>query len=129
MDDVITLIQEAVTGHDENGNEIIEHIERELFCRVSGVTRAEFYQAAQVGLQPDLTVRLSCSDDYFGEKLARFHEENYAVIRTVTALDSTRSGMALDEIELVLSKKAGDIDDGETEYLTDDVGQLLTTGA
>lgn len=128
MDDVITLIQEAVTGTDEYGNEIIEKVERTLLCRVSGVNRSEFYQAAQVGLKPELTVRLSCASDYFGEKLARFHGEDYTVIRTTSALDEARSGLALDEIELIMSKKVGDITDGDSQYLADEEGKLLLTG-
>lgn len=126
MDDVITLIQEVVIGHDQYGNEIIDTAERELFCRVYGVNRNEFYQAAAVGLKPDVVVRLSSAQDYFGEKQARFHDDEYSIIRAVRDLGSFAggSGMGLEEIELVLSRKIGDAED---QYLTDENGVALLT--
>ena len=126
MDSIITLIQEIVIGYDKNGNELYDRAERELFCRVYGVNRTEFYQAAAVGLKPELIIRLSDSKDYHGEKLARFDGELYSIIRTVRDLASFRGGgdMALGEMELVLTRKIGDASE---EYLTTkDNAALLT---
>lgn len=110
MDDVITLIQEVVIGHDEEGNELIDSTERDLFCRVFGVSRNEFYQAAAVSLRPEITVRLSDEADYFGEKTAKYRGTYYSIIRTYRDSGSYHhgSGMGLNEIELVLTRKIGD---------------------
>ena len=126
MDDVITLIQEVVIGHDEVGNEIIDTAERDLLCRVFGVNRNEFYQAATVDLQPEITVRLSDVKDYNGEKTARYNGVYYSIIRTYRDPGSFHhgAGMALNEIELILMRKIGDIDG---VYLTDENDTALLT--
>lgn len=126
MDDVITLIQEVVIGHDAEGNELIDSTERELFCRVYGVNRNEFYQAAAVRLKPEITVRLSEAEDYYGEKTARYRGEYYSIIRTYRDTGSYHhgSGMALNEIELVLTRKIGDAID---QYLLNEDGIALLT--
>ena len=115
MDDVITLIKETVTGHDSNGNEIIQRTERELFCSVFGVTRSEFYRAATVGLRPELTVRLTEYTDYEDEEIARYDGTYYTVIRTYRNLGSSSTRLSgndprlgLNSIELVLAKRIGD---------------------
>lgn len=109
MDDVITLIQEVVVGHDEQGNELIDSTERNLFCRVFGVSRNEFYQAAAVNLRPEITVRLSEADDYHGEATAKYRGTYYSIIRAYRDSGSYHygAGMAPNEIELVLARKIG----------------------
>lgn len=109
MDDVITLVKETVTGHDSQGNEIIQRTERELFCSVYGVTQREFYRAATAGLRPELTVRLTEYTDYEGEEIARYDGVYYTVIRTYRELGLSRSRtMSLNSIELVLARRVGD---------------------
>lgn len=110
MDDVITLIAETVTGYDDIGNEIVQRTERDLMCRVYGVTRSEFYSAAAVGLQPEITVRLSDFADYEGEKIARWNGEIYTVVRTYRDAGSFQrgSGLAPNGIELILEHRIGD---------------------
>ena len=117
MDDVITLITEEVIGCDDYGNERIRRTEREVFCQVYGVTRREFYQAAAVGLQPELTIRLSDFLDYAGEKTARFHGDLYSIIRTYRDSGSFRggSGLGLNGIELVLQRRIGDEESEDSE--------------
>lgn len=124
MDDVITLIQEVVIDYDEEGNEILETSERELLCRVFGVSRNEFYQAATLDLKPEITVRLSEADDYYGEQTARYRDNYYSVIRTYRDSGSYHhgSGMALNEIELILARKIGDATD---QYLRTEDGIAL----
>ena len=112
MDDVIVLIAEDVEGYDDQGNELREPDGREVFCQVFGVTRNEFYQAAQVNMQPELTVRLSDYADYNGEKLAVYHGDLYSIIRTYRDRGSigrrTSSGqMDVNAIELTLERKVG----------------------
>lgn len=109
MDDVIILIGERITGHDEYGNEIIEATEHEVLCQVYGVTRNEFYSAAVANLHPEITVRLSDFEDYSGEKLVKFHDVLYSVVRTYRDSGSNHhgSGMPLNSIELTLERKVG----------------------
>lgn len=127
-DDVITLITETVTGHDIYGNEILSGMqlltneddivlmtesdeeigigdattERVVFCKIGGITRAEFYSAATADHHPELTVRLSNQADYEGEKTASYNGVRYSIIRTYTG-----RGLGLDEIELILERKIG----------------------
>ena len=109
MDDVITLISETVTGFDEYGNEIMQTTERDLMCRIYGVTRSEFYAAATVDLRPDVTVVLSDFADYEGEKLARWNGEVYDIIRTYRDAGSFHAGAGLapNGIELILQPSIG----------------------
>ena len=102
MDDVITLVSENVTSHDDYGNEITTKISRDVFCRTYGVDRNEFYSAATAGLKPELTVRLSDYADYQGEKTAIFHGDEYDIIRTYE--NNGRYTLELNEIELVLQR-------------------------
>lgn len=114
MDDVITLIKETVTGHDQHGNEIIETTERELMCQIYGITRQEFYSAAVADLHPEITARLADFMDYEGESLARYNGVLYSVIRTYRDRGSVgrryNSSILgdLNSIELILQRKVGD---------------------
>lgn len=109
MDDVIYLIDENVVDHDDQGNEIVDPEGRRVFCQVYGVTRTEFYQAAQVNLQPEITVRLSSFMDYAGEKLARYQGQLYSVVRSYRDRGAGRSSMGPDAIELTLERKVGNV--------------------
>ena len=100
MDDVITLVSEIVTGHDDYGNEIRTKESRTVFCRTYGVDRSEFYSASTAGLKPEITVRLSDYADYKGEKTAIFHYVEYDIIRTYSG-----DNLALNEVELILQRK------------------------
>lgn len=109
MDDVIKLIGETITERDEYGNPVTSKTEREVMCRMSGISRDEFYAAAVAGMHPEWTVRLSDFRDYQGERLAEYNGQTYEVIRTYRDPGSMHqgSGMAPNEIELVLQKKVG----------------------
>lgn len=100
MDDVITLVSEIVSSHDDYGNEIRTTQQRDVFCRTFGVDRNEFYSAATAGLKPEVTVRLSDYADYQGEKTAIFHGNEYDIIRTYSG-----DNLALNELEIVLQRK------------------------
>lgn len=112
MDDVITLIKETVTGHDDYGNELIETTERDVFCQIYGVTRSEFYSAAVADLHPEITARLSDFVDYEEEKLARYNGVLYSIIRTYRDRGSFSGGSRTQQdqnaIELILQRKVGD---------------------
>lgn len=104
MDDVIKLISSTFTL-DEVGNQIPSLSERQVFCQVQAVGRAEFYSAAQLDLHPEYVFVLSNFRDYGGEKLAKYKdwtgtEKVYGIIRTYRPKDS-------DAIELTAQERIG----------------------
>lgn len=126
MDDVITLIGESVVSYDEHGNEIQTARERTVMCRIYGVTRNEFYQAAVADMHPEITARLSDFMDYQGEQLARYNGVLYSVIRTYRDGGSyhhkglsNRQGGGFDPnaIELILERKIGNGKERQTEQM------------
>ena len=110
MDDVLTLISHTVTTYDDYGNEITTTKTRDVFCRIYGVTRNEFYSASQAGLKPEITARLSDYADYSGEKSAIYQGDEFDIIRTYRPRDSFGEGsyrddMEINNIELTLQRK------------------------
>lgn len=109
MDDVCVLIKEKIS-YDDYGRTITENIPREVFCKVSGVTRSEFYAAAAANMNPEITITLSDHMDYEGEKLVEYDGHQYSVIRTYQ--NSERNG---NMIELIVERKVGTMEDWESE--------------
>lgn len=81
-DNVAILRSYGAPTYDSYGNPVREPIEREVFVQPRGVYRAEFYNAAQAGFKPNLTLVLTNRDDYQGEKLLEFEGREYSVVRT-----------------------------------------------
>ena len=81
-DSVAILKSNPVATYDSEGNETITYTDRQVFVYPRGVYNAEFYNAAQLGLQPTLTLTLTNRADYCGEKLLEFEGKIYTVIRT-----------------------------------------------
>ena len=112
MDGIAYLIAEGAESFDADGNRVVEQTGRMVYCQIYGVTRSEFYQAATVDLQPEITLRLSDFAEYAGEKLVEFEGTLYSVIRTYRDTGSFHrgqgAGMAPNEIELILERKIGD---------------------
>ena len=117
MDDIITLVKEQITGHDQYGNEIVTKTSRDVMCQAYGVTRSEFYAAATNDLHPEWTIRLSDFADYDGEKLAKFHGVFYSIIRVFRDSGSFHkgTGMELNGIELILERNVGNTADESEE--------------
>ena len=80
-DGVATLKAYGTPTYDDELNEIIPLIETEVFVQPRGVYQAEFYNAAQAGLHPSLTLMLTNREDYSGEKVVEFENKDYNVIR------------------------------------------------
>lgn len=99
-DAVITLIKGPVISYDEYGNEVKRYENREVFAAPRSVYQSEFYNAAQVGLHPSITFRLSHRDDYEGEKLVGFEGKQYDVVRA----DWTAQR---DSLDLICEEKVG----------------------
>ena len=81
-DSVATLKAYGSITHDEYGNPQTEVIETEVYVQPRGVYQSEYYNAAQDGLKPSLTLVLSNRDDYNGQKQLEFEGKDYEVIRT-----------------------------------------------
>lgn len=109
MDDVCTLVKEVIS-YDAYGRTVVTKTSREVFCRVSGITRSEFYAAASAGMNPEITITLSDFMDYEGEKLVEYDGQTYSVIRTYR--NSERTG---NMIELIVERKVGTMEVGESE--------------
>ena len=68
--------------YDEYGNEIPTVTEREVYVQPRSVYSSEFYNAAQLGLKPSLTLFISNRDDYEDERILVYEGKEYSVIRT-----------------------------------------------
>lgn len=80
-DGVATLKAYGASTYDEYGNEVMSITETEVFVQPRGVYQSEFYNAAQLGLKPSVTLTLSNREDYHDEKVLDFEGKSYNVIR------------------------------------------------
>lgn len=80
MDSVIKLMTTTITKN-ALGVEEKTYNWREVFCQVSNVTQAEFFEASKNGLSPTFTF-LVFAEDYDGESVAEYEGMTYAIYRT-----------------------------------------------
>ena len=73
------LIADEVTI-DDIGNEIKKSSEQECWCVELPVTATEFYKAGLMDIRPDITLK-TLSENYSGQKKARFNDIFYSVYR------------------------------------------------
>lgn len=92
-DGVATLKAYGTPTYDEYGNEVQTVSETEVFVQPRGVYQSEFYNAAQLGLKPSLTLFLSNRDDYSDEKVLEYEGKDYNVIRV--DWNAQRDGISL----------------------------------
>lgn len=92
-DGVATLKAYGAPTYDEYGNEVLSITETEVFVQPRGVYQSEFYNAAQLGLKPSLTLFLSNREDYEGQKVLDFEGTEYNVIRV--DWNAQRDGISL----------------------------------
>lgn len=82
MYDGVAILKSYETGsYDRYGNKQTTVTEREVFVQPRGVYSSEFYNAAQLGLQPSLTLYLTNKLDYNNEKVVEFDGKEYSVVR------------------------------------------------
>lgn len=67
--------------YDADRNEILNVEETQVYVQPRGVYQAEFYNAAQLGLKPTLTLEIAHRDDYSGQKVVEYEGREYSVIR------------------------------------------------
>lgn len=80
-DSVATLKSFGAPTYDRYGNETPTIVESEVFVQPRGVYQSEFYNAAQLGLKPSLTLYMTNRDDYDGQKALEYEGKEYSVIR------------------------------------------------
>lgn len=97
QDDVLILISESFKG-DAIGQQNPVEIRREVFCRVGGISRREFFDAGHNGLKPELMFCVFF-DDYCGEKTVEYNGDRYTVYRTYRADPET--------VELYCERRTG----------------------
>lgn len=102
MDDLILLISESYRK-DAIGNVTVTETTTSVWAHLQSVTRAEWADSGQNGLQPQL-VAVTPIVNYNGEQIVQIgsgeNARRYAVYRTYLDPDN-------DSIELYLERKAG----------------------
>ena len=80
-DSVATLKAYGTPTYDEYGNEVQTVTETTVYVQPRGVYQSEFYNAAQLGLKPSLTLYMTNKADYDGQKILEYEGKEYSVIR------------------------------------------------
>lgn len=95
--DVITLVGTTLS-QDDFGVWREATTERDVFCSVESVTRAEYFEGGKNGLVPELKF-VVFFDDYQNEKTVVYNGEAYGIYRTYRA--------KTDRLELYAERKGG----------------------
>lgn len=80
-DGIATLVTYETDGFDQYGNKLVTEKTRDVFVQPQGIYASEFYNAAQLGLKPSLSLYIANRADYDGEKVLRYQGTEYSVIR------------------------------------------------
>lgn len=96
-EDVATLISYGASTFDEYGNESITTEKTTVYVRSRGVYQSEYYNAAQLGLKPSITLEISNREDYHDEKVVEFQNRIYTVIRVDWDADRDRVSLICEE--------------------------------
>ena len=98
MDSLIYLISQAYS-QDDIGQVIASESKNEVWASLQSITRAEWADAGQNGLQPQF-VAVTPIVNYNGESIAEINGKRSGIYRTYFSPDS-------DSIELYLERKVG----------------------
>lgn len=93
--DTARLVKDLPRAHGVHDDDVDEQ-GREVYVELRSVTRGEFYNAYNAGLQPEIVVYLAIAEDYDDERTVILHDKRYRVIRTFYTTD--------DGIELTLQR-------------------------
>lgn len=80
-DSIAILYEQGNRAYDQYGNETVSLTPHEVYVQPRSVYHSEYYQAAQAGLHPSITLELTNREDYHDEKLVEFEGKYYDVIR------------------------------------------------
>lgn len=98
MDDYIYFLSEK---EEQDAAGVFHSVtaRRGSFCKISSVSRSEFYNAGRSGLNPDYEATVFAMD-YQGEKLAEFNGMTYSIYRTYRVPGT-------DYMELYMERRGG----------------------
>lgn len=105
MDDVIALISDTFTL-DDYGVRRKTETRSEIFCKVTDVTRNEFFGGGRSGLNPSKTFTIFAGD-YGGQSVVEYAGNRYAIYRTYHVPGT-------DYMELYVERKGGTNGQGDT---------------
>jgi SPP1 family predicted phage head-tail adaptor len=71
-------------------------VEKKRFCTEQSVTRSEYYSAENVGIRPEIVLKLSRASEYQKELTLRYQGQIYDIIRNYETPDGG--------IELVIAR-------------------------
>lgn len=97
-DSTAILKKEKSRTYDKYANEIITYEDREVFVYPRSVYASEFYNAAQAGLNPSITLELANRADYEGETLVQYDSKLYTVIRADWRAQRDNLSLVLEEL-------------------------------
>ena len=83
--DVIDLVTETASAHGVH--DAVTETARTVYCTVRSVSRSEFYNALNAGVQPEYVFVLALAEDYQGERVVRYHGQKFRVVRTYMTED------------------------------------------
>ena len=98
MDAVLILVGKTRT-QDEYGMWKEAPTERQIFCQVESVTRAEFFDGGRNGLNPEFQFTVFAGD-YAGETVCKYEDKQYGIYRTYRVPGT-------DYMELYAERKGG----------------------
>ena len=93
MFDKVAYFVKTTEELDQYGDTIITRSEREVYVDEISIGQSEFYQAHAVGLKPEIKLKLADREDYQGEKIVKYEEREYPILRTYK--DGTRLEITL----------------------------------
>lgn len=99
-DGTAKLIKYNGLTFDKYGNAVKNATERTVYVMPRGVYASEFYNAAQLGIKPSITLEMSNRAEYENEKIVEYNGVLYDVIRV--DWNAQRDG-----ISLVCEERAG----------------------
>lgn len=100
-DGTATLKAYGAPSFDAAGNEIPNIEDTTVYVQPRGVYKSEFYNAAQIGLKPSITLYIANRADYDGQKVLEYNGKDYDVIRVDWSAQR-------DGISLVCEERVGD---------------------
>lgn len=102
-DSVIYLIKETrvVNGY---GDMVPTKTERRVFAEVKSIGQSEFYQAAAVGLKPEIKFVIADFLDYQGEKTLRYTPFNQPSVEANDIYEIIRTYRTDNALEIVCNR-------------------------
>lgn len=76
----LKLIARTVSGFDKRGQPIYAENETTVLCEVVSVSRQEYFESAQVGVNPEWQFRIATSE-YSGELIVEYEKKRFKIYR------------------------------------------------